>query len=854
MTGAAPPIPTTLLEALRDACQRSPERVAAVLPGEGRTMTHGELWRAALAQADWYGSLGIGPGDRVLCAMPNSLEHVVTIGAAWARGAVHIGVDHTLTVPELAWMIEHVGAAALVVQGRRLDDAGLATRVLHVEDAPAGSAGGPGGADFVGWGEPVHPGPDDTATIIFSSGTTGTPTGSVATHGRLAGGWLGVAGRLRFGPDDVHLAQVPLAHGYGMQLAMMGLLTGGRLVLMERFSASEALRLIAEQGVTVLNGTPSHYIGVLAAMARRPDLSVASLRTGIGSADHFPAKLLGRIFDELGIEFMNMYGSNMGFGVTTTDRELMLRGSVGRPAAGSMAIVDEAHVPLPVGEIGEIAFRYRPGEADVWRATRALDRTRRWYYTGDLGRLDPEGNLYLSGRVKHQVNRGGMKVDPAEVLNELFGCEGVADAAVIGIPDAFLGEAVCACVVPTFADRPPTLEILRATLAARLAPHKLPEELYLLDEIPRTANGKVEIATLRERASAASERQPREPGWTSQPAEPAAAAPRAEEAPVDAEALEAALPELGRHLEELRAGLPGLLPVVLDEIVGLAAEYAREGSALPEAPSQAAGLLRPSLVRENAGLAGAFQRLAVREATVPSDQNRQVSFPEVVRLLSQGMLDISGSLSLPGRHVQRLLLGCALRRLVPSEHLPRGRELSLVAIVLAGLARLQSDTVLYLGRPEFLDDELLLQLQEEAVERRAAATVIHHWCTADLGQAADRFVASDALRTLVSRLAGPMAPTGYGKYVYCDEEVSGVGVHLHTQPFAVNVELKLAHEHPAGEPGRLVLWLPHAERQRFEVWPGEMMLWFNGGVPHTREDPKPGEKMTALSVFFEPTL
>jgi hypothetical protein len=644
-----------------------------------------------------------------------------------------------------------------------------------------------------------------------------------------------------------------LAHGYGLQLAMMGLLTGGRLVLMERFSAREALRLIADHGVTVLNGTPSHYIGVLAAMADRPDLSVASLRAGIGSADHFPLTLLRRIFDDLGIEFMNMYGSNMGFGVTTTDRELMLRGSVGKPPPGAVTIVDREHMPLAVGEVGEIAFRYRPGEANVWQASRALDQAKRWYYTGDLGRLDAGGNLYLAGRVKHQVNRGGMKIDPAEVLNELFGCEGVADAAVIGIPDAFLGEAVCACVVPTSADRPPTLEGLRRALGERLAPHKLPEELYVVDEIPRTVNGKVEIAILRERAAAASTRQARERGWT--PAAPAEPSVRAPEAPLDVEALEAAVPEFGLRLDELRSRLPGLVPKVLDEIVARAAEYARDGASMPEAPTLTGGLLRPALVPENPGLAAAFQRLAAREATpAPDGKTRQVSFPEVVRTLGEGMLELSRSLPPAGRHVQRLMLGCALRRLVPSEHLPRGRELSVAAIVLAGLARLQSDTVLYLGRPEFLTDELLRALQAEAVASKAGAMVIHHWCVADLGQAANRFVESAGLRTLVSRLAGPMAPTGHGKYVYCDEELSGVGVHLHTQPFAVNVELKLAHEHPSGDPGQLVLWPPYGEQQRFDVWPGEMVLWFNGTVPHTREEPRPGESMTAVSVFFEPTL
>src|SRR5207302_1064195 len=143
--------------------------------------------------------------------------------------------------------------------------------------------------------------------------------------------------------------------------------------------------------------------------------------------------------------------------------------------------------------------------------------------------------------------------------------------------------------------------------------------------------------------------------------------------------LEAAVPELGLGLDELRARLPGLVPMVLDEIVGLAAEYARDGAAMPEAPTRAGGLLRPGLVPEHPGLAEAFRRLAARPkaaAQTAGGQARQVSFPEVVRALGEGMLELSRSLPPAGRHVQRLLLGCALRRLVPSEHLPRGRELS----------------------------------------------------------------------------------------------------------------------------------------------------------------------------------
>jgi acyl-CoA synthetase (AMP-forming)/AMP-acid ligase II len=881
---------STFLDALERACSRWSDRTALV-HRDGVT-TYEEVWESARAQARWYRELGVSRGDRILCALPNCPEHLVTTAAAWASGAVHVGVDHTLTVPELSWLVTHLGSSLVVVGQSHPDDAGVSvlcagspeTRVVRLDELPRPGSPAqpqPGFDDGL-----PRPDPEEAAAVIFSSGTTGRPKGSVATHGRFSAGWLRLADSVDFGPDDVHLVQVPISHGYGLQLAMMALLTGGRLVLMERFSADEALELIARHRVTVLNGTPSHYLGVLAAISRRQERDaawdVSSLRTGIGSADHFPPRLLARIFGELGMDFMNMYGSNMGFGVVTTDRGLMLRGSVGRPAPGALAIVDSTHRPLRVGEVGEIAFRYRPGDANLWNRPRGgdsmLDEASRWYYTGDLGRLDAEGNLYLSGRLKHQVNRGGQKIDPAEVVNELFACAGVADAAVIASPDDFLGEIVCACVVPVSAKSAPTLTQLREALGGRLAPYKLPEELCLVDEIPRTANGKVELATLKEWAGSAERRERvvrngRRPDSASAggvaglglPAVPDST-PRRDGSPEVSrgrEALEQAASSYLRRLLELRAGLPGRFPAVLDEILGAAASYVREEAEYsPPSPRTVGGdregghtdvFLRPSLAA-SAGLREQFESLALLKSRPAAGRAQEISFPEALTVLVQRLNELRLESSPAEQTVHRLLLGCSLRALNPHEHLPRGRALGLAAIALASLARAQSDTVLYVGRPEFLTEELVSELQCEGVESRTRSKTIHHYCIADLGQAANRLAQSADLRDLVSRLAGPMAPNGTGKYVYCDEATSGVGLHIHTQPFAVNVELKLAHDHPSGEPGRLVLWPPYGQKQHLEVWPGELVVWFAGGVPHLREDPKPGESITAVSMFFEPVI
>jgi acyl-CoA synthetase (AMP-forming)/AMP-acid ligase II len=184
----------------------------------------------------------------------------------------------------------------------------------------------------------------------------------------------------------------------------------------------------------------------------------------------------------------------------------MLRGSVGRPAPGSVAVVDSERRPLPTGAIGEVAFSREVFPVRYWGETgheslatatqKKADGGSKWYYSGDLGRVDDEGRLYIFGRLKHQIDRGGLKVDPVEVEGALLRCPEVSDAVVIGLPNPILGETVCACVVPAFAQGP-SLEQLRTLLGGDLAPYKLPEVLCILDNIPRTSIGKVDMERLR---------------------------------------------------------------------------------------------------------------------------------------------------------------------------------------------------------------------------------------------------------------------------------------------------------------------------------------------------------------------
>jgi acyl-CoA synthetase (AMP-forming)/AMP-acid ligase II len=514
--------PNTLAEALETAWNRWPERPALVFGGRG--MTYAELENAITSLADTYRRLGIRRADRVVCSVSNRPEQIVALGAAWTCGAVPVGVDYQFAAPELSWIIGLTQAKALIYEpAKESPDPFLVLRAVRkshpdihivvVSDRPIPK-------DCLALSElinsrtdtechekpsPDGPSPQDPAVIFISSGTTGKPKATLGYHGNLCQRWQRLAGWLGFGSDDVHLAQLPLSHGFGLMMAVTALLSGGRLVLINRFSAEEVLHKIGTEGVTVLNGAPAHFRLILNCLdPARHD--VQSLRFSVGTAASFSPSLVRSIWDGLGVEFMFMYGSSEGVGVATRDSGDILCGSVGRPDPGSVAIVAPDRKPLPPGEIGEIAFsrnvfpvRYwieSGSESPAGATSEEVDSGSDWYYSGDLGRFDDDGRLYVFGRLKHQIDRGGLKVDPVEVEGALLRCSGVSDAAVIGLPNPVLGESVCACVVPAH-QQAPSLEQLRSALRGELAPYKLPEALCVLDHIPRTRIGKVDLERLR---------------------------------------------------------------------------------------------------------------------------------------------------------------------------------------------------------------------------------------------------------------------------------------------------------------------------------------------------------------------
>lgn len=517
-----------LAPSLQGACARWGSRPA--LTHGGRTLTYAELWERVLALSAAYRSLGIRRGDRVVCQLPVCPEHVIAAAAAWASGAIHVGAHRDLTGMELAALVERTQAAAVVHQpppGLAEPLAPLETvraahpsvvAIAHEQRAPTGAHSL---SELLAYSTPAPPStPDDVALLLLTSGTTGRPKAVMETLPALWAKMQFFADALSPGPDDVHLMYLPINHVFGLKLTLMALASGGRVVLLDRYSPRVALRLADEHRVTILPATPTHLTLLLGNLDGR---RLPALRWIASAAAPLPPALAEEAYDRLGVELMQVYGCSEGFLTLTTDPEDIRRGTAGRtvfrgppgsPPTGSVAILDpQGPRSLSPGQVGEIAYGTRRPVRFWGEPPAGIDG---WYRTGDLGWLDPDGRLAVSGRLKEVVNRGGLKVPCAELETALAGHPGVAECAVVPTPDAVLGEAICACVVST--DRSPTLAEVRASLAGRLARHKLPDELCVLDALPRSALGKLDRPALtalvvtadlpRERLRSAGERSP----------------------------------------------------------------------------------------------------------------------------------------------------------------------------------------------------------------------------------------------------------------------------------------------------------------------------------------------------------
>jgi fatty-acyl-CoA synthase len=502
-----------------DRVRRSPDRPALALL-HGPTHTYAELGeRLARTVADLR-RRGVGRGDRVAYAGVNSAELVEHLVAALHLGAVFVPLNTRLSPPELRFIVTDAGAKVLVADEATAplfatvrDDLGVDHFVELGTDGPTTA---PGTATTAGapepLGDPADVDPDDVAVLMYTSGTTGHPKGAMISHGNVVSTVHNLMLLIPMGPASGMLAMAPLFHVGALALVLGTLATGGRVIVLEAFDPAAVFDAIEEHPCTFSFGVPA----MLQAMTADPRFERADLSNLflMCAGAPVPESLLHLYLDR-GAKVTQGYGLTESTAVVSlleADWAARKIGSAGMPyplTAVELRDADGQRIEA-AGVDGEIWIKGRNVVKGYWNrpeATAALRDGDGWLRTGDAGRFDADGFLYITDRVKDMLITGGENVYPAEVEKVLAGHPDVAEVAVVGTPDERWGEVVTAVVVPRAGAEPgPDLDAIQSYARQHLGGYKVPRRLHLRPELPRNASGKVLKRELRAQLAPEDER------------------------------------------------------------------------------------------------------------------------------------------------------------------------------------------------------------------------------------------------------------------------------------------------------------------------------------------------------------
>lgn len=457
----------------------------AIVEG-ARAIPYGELAGLVRGYAAWLNEQGLAPGDIVGVALADTAVHLVALYALARQGLVILPMDCRWTPEEQARLARAFGARIVLTEAGAPALEGLSTIPGHQFHSAPGN-GGP----------PVFGGDETPLLLSLSSGTTGRPRGPLICHrhfkSRFANHWTS----LTFNQHDRFLLATPLYFGGGRTFAMSYLFLGGTVVFRPPPAEPAALvDTVARERITSLFLVPTQLRRLLALPAPH-GLLMPGLRVLVSSGSMLHAHERDAIMARVTPNCFEYYSSTEGGGISilTPAEQRTKPGSVGRPAfLVDVEIADENHKTLPPGEVGRIRYR-GPGVAegfhnDVEGSRDAFHEG--WFYPGDLGRMDGDGYLYIVGRAKDVIIRGGVNIYPAEIEQTLLDHAGVSEAAAVGWPAPELGEEVAAFVSARAIDEAGLIAHCRA----RLAPYKVPKRIFLTDDMPKNAAGKIEKAKL----------------------------------------------------------------------------------------------------------------------------------------------------------------------------------------------------------------------------------------------------------------------------------------------------------------------------------------------------------------------
>jgi fatty-acyl-CoA synthase len=490
----------------------APARVA--LEVGDRSYTFAELEDRAARCAGALSGMGVGLGDRVGAFLHNGVEYVDVLLACARLGAILVPLSTRLAPAELEFLANDAGIGTLVYDGELAETVKAFRHGTGIGSALAvGEADDPSYDTAVGSAAAHQPledvSPDDVLAIFYTSGTTGRPKGAMLTHGNFFWTNLNMTLALDLTRDERSLVVLPMFHVGGWNVNTFSVWwKGGRVILERSFDPDRVLRLIAERGITSVMGVPTIY----QVLAEHPDFDrtdLSSVRFCICGGAPLPVPLI-RTYQDRGILFMQGYGLTEAAPnclILPPEEAVRRAGAAGRPYFfADVRVVDAEDREVAPGGSGEVVVRGPSVMKGYWRRPdETADALRGgWLRTGDVGRVDEDGYVFIVDRVKDMYISGGENVYPAEVEHVLAAHPAVAEAGVIGVADERWGESGRAVVVVR-AGEDTTEDALVAFCAERLAKFKVPRDVVFSPEpLPRNATGKLLKQELRARFGDAS--------------------------------------------------------------------------------------------------------------------------------------------------------------------------------------------------------------------------------------------------------------------------------------------------------------------------------------------------------------
>lgn len=492
-----------------------PEAIA-IVDGETR-LSWAALYRLSRRVALHLRELGVEPGDAVALQMPNWFEYVVAHYGIQLAGAVVVQLGADWRSAEMAYGLGVGPAKAAIVPRAFLDFdypaalQELRPRLPNLTHVLVARGAAPAGclslddmlADAIEDRiapeslAACRPSADQIVRIVFTSGTTGLPKAIMHTNNTLAHSGRRVQADFHHDANDVILSYLPYSTNFGVIMGLqLPLAAGATTVLMDRFSATRALELIEAERVTYMHGTPTVFI----ALTNSPALARTrqeSLRLLLSAGAAFPVPSIKELRRKFKATFIDSFGMNefgMGLWCLPDDDPDAVAGSIGRPIAGVEArVIGADGQTAAAGETGELLIKSAGMCAGYFNQPEANASSwddEGWFHSGDLATVDEAGYFRIVGRAKDVIIRGGANVSPREIEEILAGEPRVNEVSVIGLPDDYYGETVCACVIAKPGEAPSEDEI-QAYLKPRVAAYKVPSRVVLLDAFPLNAMGKV---------------------------------------------------------------------------------------------------------------------------------------------------------------------------------------------------------------------------------------------------------------------------------------------------------------------------------------------------------------------------